>query len=127
MPANHWPSGIRDTTEFPSFTISIDEHLRDHLRAFLRMDHIGWNDYDAQAQIYGTDVGAQRFRTYRKIYEMLGLIYPQDGLIRLTTLGIAIAGTRDRLEAMRGEIMRRIAVSAVDVLARYQLKNPVDD
>ena len=68
----HWPSGIRDTTEFPRVDITIDTSFREHLAAFLKLDGIGWNDYSDQREISGQAVADSRMRTNRKMYERMG-------------------------------------------------------
>lgn len=86
----HWPSGIRDTTEFPTIDIEIKESIREHLKAFLNMDGVDWNDYAAQRNMSGQTVADSRMRTNRKMYERLGLIYRDNDKIRLSELGIQI-------------------------------------
>lgn len=88
---NHWPSGMRDTTEFPKVNINIDVLLREHLKAFVKMDHIGWTNYDAMNEAGGIDMSGSRLRTYRKMYEKFGLIYCEDSKIKLSRLGHQMA------------------------------------
>ena len=84
----HWPSGIRDTTEFPRVDITIDTSFREHLAAFLKLDGIGWNDYSDQREISGQAVADSRMRTNRKMYERMGVIYKDNDKIRLSRLGL---------------------------------------
>lgn len=121
-----WPSGSRDTTEFPAIKISINIAMREHLEAFCALDGIPWDNYDLQGKTSGLVVADSRLRTYRKMYERLGLIYRDDDTIRLSKLGIELRDLQSSLEAMRDELVRGMITSAVDILARYQLKNPVD-
>ena len=84
---DHWPSGARDTTEFPKVNISIDAILREHLNVFIRMDGIGWTDYDAMNVTSGAEMTGSRLRTYRKMYEKFGLLYHEEGKVKLSRLG----------------------------------------
>ena len=122
-----WPSGIRDTTEFPSIDIQIGVSIREHLRAFCNMEGVGWNDYDRQGEAGGlANVANSRLRTYRKMYERLGLIYKQDDIIRLSKLGLDLQSLEGKLNSRKEELLNDLRKTAVEILARYQLKNPID-
>lgn len=79
-----WPSGARDTTEFPKIEINLGVSFREHLGAFLKLEGMGWNDYDAQKLTSGLDVADSRMRTNRKMYERMGLIYRDNEKVRLS-------------------------------------------
>ena len=123
---NHWPSGARDTTEFPNVTISMSADLRDHLEAFLKMDGVGWTDYDAMNTASRGDRSGSRLRTYRKMYEKFGLIMRKSDKLRLSRLGHQMATLNNDLEAQKEMVLDRIRATAIDILSRYQLRNPVD-
>ncbi len=123
---NHWPSGARDTTEFPNVTINMSADLRDHLEAFLKMDGVGWTDYDAMNAASGDNRSGSRLRTYRKMYEKFGLIMRKDDKLRLSRLGHQMANLNTDLEAQKEMVLDRIRATAIDILSRYQLRNPVD-
>lgn len=122
----HWPSGIRDTTEFPVVNIEIGVEFREHLKAFCSLDGISWNDYNAQASVGQLTTTDQRIRTYRKMYERLGLIYKENDCIHLSRLGIAIKNLEETLNEQKQNELNRIRETAINILSRYQLKNPVD-
>lgn len=122
----NWPSGSRDTTEFPTIDISIDVAMREHLQAFCDLDGIAWDNYDLQEKTSGLSVAFSRLRTYRKMYERLGLIYRDEDKIRLSKLGREMRDLQSTLEAMKDELLRSMITTAVDILARYQLRNPID-
>lgn len=122
----HWPSGIRDTTEFPKVDITIDTSFREHLAAFLKLDGIGWNDYDDQRAISGQTVADSRMRTNRKMYERMGVIYKDNDKIRLSRLGLQMKNLEHNLNEAKERILSDVRTTAVDILSRYQLKNPVD-
>lgn len=122
----HWPSGIRDTTEFPRVDITIDTSFREHLAAFLKLDGIGWNDYSDQREISGQAVADSRMRTNRKMYERMGVIYKDNDKIRLSRLGLQMKNLEHDLNEEKERILSGVRTTAVDILSRYQLKNPVD-
>lgn len=123
----HWPSGARDTTEFPKVEITIDASFREHLAAFLRLDGIGWNDYEGQREQSGQTVANSRMRTNRKMYERMGVIYKDSGTLRLSRLGLQMKALEHDLDAAKEQVFSPLRATAVDILARYQLRNPVDD
>lgn len=124
---NHWPSGARDTTEFPNVTVYITSDLRDHLEAFTKMDGIGWTDYDGMNAVSGGDRSGSRLRTYRKMYEKFGLIFQKDEKLRLSRLGHQMASLESDLETQKEAILDQVRMTAIDILSRYQLRNPVDN
>lgn len=121
---NHWPSGARDTTEFPKVSISFDTSLREHLEAFCKMDGIGWTDYNAQNEASGLTTSGSRLRTYRKMYEKFGLIYRDNDILRLSRLGKQMKSLTGNLEKRKEEVLNQLRTTAIDILSRYQLKNP---
>ncbi len=123
---DHWPSGIRDTTEFPKVSLQIDVSLREHLDAFCKMDGVGWTDYAAQNEASGLGTSGSRLRTYRKMYEKFGLIYREGDTIRLSRLGHQIAGLESDLNEQKENTLNQLRITAIDILSRYQLQNPVD-
>lgn len=124
---NHWPSGIRDTTEFPKVNIDIDVSLREHLRAFVKMDQVGWTDYDTMNTAGNTDMSGSRLRTYRKMYEKFGLIYRENNKIKLSRLGHQMAVLESSLENNKNNVLNELRLTAIDILSRYQLRNPQDN
>lgn len=124
--SDHWPSGIRDTTEFPKVSVQFDVSLRDHLDAFRKMDGTGWNDYSAQNEASGRRASESRLRTYRKMYEKFGLIYRKEDTLRLSRLGHQIATLESDLDTQKENVLNQLRITAIDILSRYQLQNPVD-
>lgn len=124
---NAWPSGARDTTEFPNVDIQINTSFREHLAAFCRMDGLGWNDYDDQKKAGNLSGSDSRMRTFRKMYERLGLIYKENSSIRLSRLGVQMAHLENDLNAEKEKVLNNLRETAIDILSRYQLRNPVDE
>lgn len=121
-----WPSGIRDTTEFPDINISISAQLREHLQAFCNMDGVGWNDYEEQGNAGGLALADSRLRTYRKMYERLGVIYKDNDHIRLSRLGNKLRNLEAQLNTSKEQELSELRAIAIDILSRYQLRNPID-
>ena len=69
----------------------------------------------------------QRLRTYRKMYQKLGLITRRDEKLKLSRLGRMMANLTTDLESKKDEVFNRLRETAIDILSRYQLKNPVDN
>lgn len=125
--ADHWPSGARDTTEFPKVTVKIDASMREHLEAFTKMDGVGWTDYDAMNEASGSEMTGSRLRTYRKMYEKFGLIMHEGDKLKLSRLGHQMAMLETDLENQKEAVLNKLRTTAIDILSRYQLKNPVDN
>ena len=124
---DHWPSGARDTTEFPKVAVSIDASMRDHLKAFTLMDGVGWTDYDAMNDASGSNMTDSRLRTYRKMYEKFGLLYHKDDKLMLSRLGHQMAALESSLDAKKNEVLNQLRITAANILSRYQLRNPADN
>lgn len=124
---DHWPSGARDTTEFPKVAVSIDASMRDHLKAFTLMDGVGWTDYDAMNDASGSNMTGSRLRTYRKMYEKFGLLYHKEDKLMLSRLGHQMATLESALAEIKNEVLNQLRTTAADILSRYQLRNPSDN
>ncbi len=121
-----WPMGMRDMTEFPKVEVRVDVSFREHLAAFCKMDGLGWNDYDEQRSVGNLAVANSRIRTFRKMYEKLGLIYRQDEKIRLSGLGRQLSRLDTELGVAAQKALDQLRKTAIEILSRYQLRNPVD-
>lgn len=124
---NHWPSGARDTTEFPRVAIGIDVSMRDHLKAFLQMDGVGWTNYEEMNSASGSAMTGSRLRTYRKMYEKFGLIFQKKDKLHLSRLGHQMARLESDLDKKKETVLDNLRKTAVDILSRYQLRNPADN
>ncbi len=117
-----WPSTIRDTTEFPSINISVNQEIRPHLDRFCSLDGANWNEIAAD----NLGISDSRVRTYRKLYERLGILYKDNDRVRVSRLGRDIHDLEHNVINAKEELIHQIRVSAIDILARYQLRNPID-
>ena len=124
---DHWPSGARDTTEFPKVSVEFDVTMRDHLKAFTEMDGAGWTDYDAMNAMSDSNMTGSRLRTYRKMYQKFGLIIRKDDKLKLSRLGQLMADLQGDLDSKKEDVLDGLRETAIDVLSRYQLNNPVDN
>jgi hypothetical protein len=116
---NHWPTGDRDTTEFPSVDVSV----RPHLEAFLGVSGIDYNDGAMVSTRFPTIKEGPRFRTYRKLYERLGLTYKdQHGKFKLSPFGDLLHDLTDWPSRLDGLIE-----TAAKLLVRYQFANPLEN
>ena len=122
-----WPSGMRDTTAFPDVEIEVKLDLREHLQATLSFDGIGAKDYDAQRDRSHLNITDERLRTYRKMYERLGLIRVVDERMQLTPLGRGFCNLVPSLEGARAKTFDELRKRAVAILSRYQFMNPTED
>ena len=129
-----WPiNGMRDTTEFPKDSVNVNVHVsyRQHLEGFCKLDGVGWTDYDGQRTKSGLTGADTRMRTFRKMYERLGLVTKAGGKISLTWLGRRISkieqDEKDSVESGRANYHRGMQESVLGVLARFQWKNPIDE
>lgn len=72
-----------------------------------------------------TGVDLSRPRRWHKIFERMGLVYPDaGGITRLTDLGAAIKASPQQGER---NFRREVAKKALSVLKKYQLRNPADE
>ena len=123
---DNWPSGGRDTVEFPSIGITINPDYREHLKAFFSLEGIGWNDFENQEHKGRLSIGPSRLRTYRKLYQNLGILYKSDDKIALSKLGIALRSLETKINEERDKLLMEARKLAVGILSRYQLANPTE-
>lgn len=124
--SKHWPLPDRDTTRFPTISADGELSIKHHLAAILNLDGVGWQDYQEQRIRSGLDVEDSRLRTYRKMYERLGLIYPKSNLIRLSALGRPMRMLLELPRKDHAQALPAIKTQALRILARYQLRNPAE-
>jgi hypothetical protein len=123
----NWPLSDRDTTEFPDLSINVEVDLRDHLKTITELKNgVGATDYDEIRETGFEGVSDSRIRTYRKLYERLGIIYKKDGKIYRSKLGTQISYLEKNVDASAKAEVRGIAETVVKVLKRYQYINPLD-
>lgn len=126
----HWPMPGRDTTEFPLIDISTEVSFREHLNDFLHIpdDEVNENDYEKINKAFpsGKEYTPQRIRTFRKMYERLGLLYPSESKLKQTELGKRIYQLQSRFENLRDIELSSICRMSVELLKKYQFSNPLD-
>jgi energy-coupling factor transporter ATP-binding protein EcfA2 len=122
-----WPSGDRDTTEWPEVSISVETNYRRHLEDFMSIDGVDWSDFKQMDEKSAHAQTPQRWRSYRKMYERLGLIRKEGDKIVLTAFGKDTSTIEHRLSAQKASILEDLAHRASNTLVRYQFKNPTED
>lgn len=124
----HWPMPGRDTTEFPELEVIINQDIRDHLEDFLHLENgISDNNYVAINDLGEKQYSAPRFRTFRKMYERLGLLYPINSRIFHTELSHKILHLKEKLEDFKENELNLICQLAVETLSKYQFDNPLEN
>ena len=113
-----WPIGTRDTTEFPKLS-PIKVQYRDHLEKILQLNGKDWNDIGG----FGTP---SRFRSYRKMYERLGIICKNGDKLVSTWLGEKVAKLEQGLLGAQQAYLDQMRNEIIAILSRYQFKNPSD-
>lgn len=122
-----WPMSDRDTTEFPEFDIHINSDLRSHLQDILNIPSGTLStDYD-EIRKYGYSGKADsRIRTYRKLYERLGLVFIRDHKIEHSKLSTDIENLEYSIKSFAESKLKETSFSVVKILSRYQYSNPID-
>lgn len=124
----HWPSGGRDTTQWPDISINFDVSMRDHLNTFCGAEGINWNDSEGLVNPDNQSMEPSRFRTLRKMYERMGLIFKgPNGQIRLSDLGKGLCDLEKDLNQKKNDILYQLTKRAINILSKYQFRNPVDE
>lgn len=123
----NWPMSDRDTTEFPDLELNVGMELREHLKGIISIpDGVDANDYTKFKELAFKGKSDQRIRTYRKLYERLGIVYRRDGKLYHSRLGKRISSLESDLNAVITAEIRDISEIIVNVLKRYQYVNPLD-
>lgn len=118
MPWDRWQAPDRDSVKTLE---NVDVSLGRQTRILLQMEGAkGTVDSEVLAR---TGEEINRARRPHKLLERMGVLYlDAHGNTRLTDLGRSL---REIPET--SELRRRIAEAAIPILAKYQLRNPVDD
>ena len=116
----------RDTPEFPHNKWQ----SREHLFLVLSLHGVAAQDFDAQRSQLAkenlkADLSDQRLRTYRKLYERLGVIRRKDGLLHLTKLGFKLQQFLNE-DFPSQNLFKDIKALAVNTLIKYQPDNPTE-
>jgi len=122
-----WPMTDRDTTEFPKFEVNIDSELRSHLKDILSIPS-GTNstDYDEIKKYSFSGKSDQRIRTYRKLYERLGLVFVHDNKIEHSKLSSDISGLENSIKSFAESKLQDISLLVTKILSKYQYDNPLE-
>lgn len=113
-----WPIGSRDTTEFPKIS-TVSVQFREHLTNMIKQNGKDWNDVGP----FGTP---QRYRSYRKMYERIGIVCKGNDKLVTTWLGDRISSLERELTVVQDEHVGKLRDDIISVLSRYQFRNPAD-
>ena len=118
MPWDRWQAPDRDSVKTLD---KVDVALGWQTRVLLQMEGAkGTVDTEVEAR---TGTNLKRARRPHKLLERMGVLYLDgDGNTRLTDLGRSLREVPETID-----LRRRVAEAAIPVLAKYQLRNPVDD
>ena len=120
MAYDRWLAPDRDSPATLEFQASVE--LGVQLDALLKTEGKRGTDEAAVAKASGTAIS--RPRRWHKIFERMGLLHPDEhGNTQLTALGSLLRSARSTAGR---DFRRSIAVSALKVLRKYQLRNPAD-
>ena len=118
MSWDHWQAPDRDSVK----TLDEVSVALGHQTALLLQMEGAKGTVDAEVEAR-TGVALKRARRPHKLLERMGVLYlDAEGNTRLTDLGRSL---REIPET--NELRRRVADASLPILAKYQLKNPVDD
>lgn len=118
---DRWQAPDRDSPTTLDYEARVE--LGKQLDILLNSEGVRGTKEEEVKRATGADLS--RPRRWHKIFERMGLLYPDaTGITRLTELGEAIRGS-----ARQGarEFRRSLARKAISVLRKYQLRNPADE
>lgn len=120
MAYDRWQAPDRDSPSTLEFHANVE--LGGQLDALLKTE--GKRGTDDQAVKDSSGTAISRPRRWHKMFERMGLLYPDsEGNTQLTSLGSLL---RSAQSTAGREFRRSIAASAIEVLRKYQLRNPAD-
>jgi hypothetical protein len=112
---------VWQTPDRDSSSLTLDQPLMsEQLFALLHAEGHDGNNSDAVFD--ATGIRIPRPRRYQVMYERMGILFHRDGITRLTPLGRLLRS----LPGAQREQRRAVARAALQVLSRYQLRNPAD-
>ena len=121
-----WQAADRDSPAGAAIDVTFSFEATDEsnarLKALLQMDGLDGNDDTAVTAKTGLPI--TRARRWCKFFERMGLMYRDGNITRLTGLGRVMADIGERSKLAFRE---KVAVAALRVLRKYQLKNPADE
>ncbi len=120
MAYDRWQAPDRDSPSTLEFQASVE--LGAQLDALLKTEGKRGTDEATVAEASGTTIS--RPRRWHKMFERMGLLHPDEqGNTQLTALGSLM---RSAQSTAGRDFRRSMATSALQVLRKYQLRNPAD-
>lgn len=116
MPIDNWGTPGRDTFEL---------NAHEHFLSFLHSNEEPFSSpYQPIQRKLTRNVQPQRIRTWKKLFEKMGILHVRNKTLFLTDFGIVLQDQLSKPGAQSPENNPTIAEAALKVLAQYQLLNP---
>jgi MoxR-like ATPase len=124
LPLNNWGTPLRDVLVDADITFAPAE-INEKFQAFFRADgHRYSAPYDEINAHLPETLSPNRVETWKKLFDTVGLLYVDEGRVRISRFGQLFGGEWERLVRQAAGARRVVAESAIGVLGRYQLLNP---
>ncbi|MET3781117.1 MoxR-like ATPase [Brevundimonas sp. 1080] len=124
MPIDNWGTPLRDVLVDADIVFAPAE-INEKFQAFFRADgHRYSAPYDEINAHLPDTLSPNRVETWKKLFDTVGLLYVDEGRVRISRFGRLFGGEWERLAREAAGARRVVAESAVGVLGRYQLLNP---
>jgi len=122
----NWPLPDTEISSFPHLKSDGTLATASHLSAFLKLEGVDVREYDIQRGRSGLDVQDSKLDTYRNMYEKLGIVFRKAGKLRLTAFGLWMKEIVEETATPEIDDLAELTGTAIETLARYQLRNPSD-
>lgn len=124
MPIDNWGTPLRDVLVDSDITFA-PAQINEKFQAFFRADGQPYSaPYDEINAHLPETLSSNRVETWKKLFDTVGLLYVDEGRVRISRFGRLFGGEWERLARQAAGARRVVAESAVGVLGRYQLLNP---
>lgn len=124
MPLDNWGTPLRDVLTDSTVDFQLGE-LNSKFVAFYENDGGRYErPYENINARLREPLTENRIETWKKLFDNLGLIYVEDGVIHVTGLGRRVADAANTALSATLAAKSNVAAAAIGVLGRYQLLNP---
>jgi hypothetical protein len=124
VPLDNWGTPLRDVLADADFRMEMGQ-INPKLLGFLASDGQEYQrPYEEIAERIGENIAENRLETRKKLFQDLGLLWIDEGTLRLTRFGQLFSKAFKGVAREIDEQRMRIAGAAVRVLGRQQLLNP---
>lgn len=124
MPSDNWGTPLRDVLTDADFRIELGE-INSKLVGFAKSDgSVYQRPYELLSSNIDGSLSENRIETWKKLFQELGLVWVEDGILRLTDFGRLFDQKHNEIEQKVDQSTRALAKAAASVLGRHQLLNP---